>query len=75
MHGNVQECCADRFGSYPGGSVTDPTGASPDSGRVVLRGGSMNGDAGSCRSADRTTIDPDHRYGFVGFRAALVPIQ
>jgi formylglycine-generating enzyme required for sulfatase activity len=39
MHGNVWEWCQDRYGDYPSGSVTDPTGAASGSVRVS-RGGS-----------------------------------
>ena len=38
MHGNVWEWVQDVYGDYPSGAVTDPTGASSGSNRV-LRGG------------------------------------
>jgi formylglycine-generating enzyme required for sulfatase activity len=70
MHGNVFEWCSDRFGDYPGGSVTDPTG--PKSGRDrVIRGGSWYHIAELCRSAYRSWDDPNFRVGFLGFRIAL----
>src|SRR5262249_1832694 len=37
--GNVYEWCADWYGPYPGGAVTDPTGLSNGTSRV-MRGGS-----------------------------------
>ena len=68
MHGNVYEWCSDWFGSYPGGSVTDPAGAASGV-RRVLRGGSWNGHARHCRSAIRNRHYPGFR-GDRGFRLA-----
>ncbi|HIM28970.1 MAG TPA: hypothetical protein EYG57_05375, partial [Planctomycetes bacterium] len=67
MHGNVWECCQDWHGSYPSGSVTDPTGAAAGSYRV-LRGGSWYDDSFICRSASRSGIAPDIRSDNLGFR-------
>ena len=44
IHGNVWKWCKDFFGDYASESVTDPTGPSEGSNRVV-RGGSWNNDA------------------------------
>ena len=52
MHGNVQEWCQDWYGDYPSGSVSDPTGASSGSNRV-MRGGQLRSSAASQRSANR----------------------
>jgi formylglycine-generating enzyme required for sulfatase activity len=52
MHGNVWEWCEDLYGDYPSGIVTDPTGDSSGSDRV-LRGGSWVSAARACRSAYR----------------------
>jgi formylglycine-generating enzyme required for sulfatase activity len=74
MHGNVGEWCSDWYGTYPGGSVTDPKG--PGSGRrCVIRGGCWCGVGGPCRSASRGYFLPDSRYDYVGFRAVLATGQ
>jgi len=70
MHGNVWEWCLDRHGNYPGGSVTDPSGASSGSGRV-FRGGCFFDSAVLCRSAGRLWNVPGGRFRFLGFRLAL----
>jgi len=74
MHGNVLEWCSDWAGDYPGGSVTDPTGASSGSDRV-RRGGSWLDAAGSCRSARRDWGSPQSSNNDMGFRAALAPLE
>jgi formylglycine-generating enzyme required for sulfatase activity len=77
MHGNVMEWCLDWFGTYPGGSVTDPQGPGSGSSRVI-RGGSLSGGLVSsrrCRSAQRDNGTPDYRNYSIGFRAVLAPGQ
>ena len=74
MHGNVWEWCRDCYGKYTG-DVTDPVGPSSGSGRV-LRGGSWNYYALSCRSAYRFCgRSPYFCIGDLGFRVALVPVD
>jgi formylglycine-generating enzyme required for sulfatase activity len=70
MHGNVWECCSDRYGDYPKGAVSDPTGPKGGSYRV-LRGGSWIIEAAHCRSADRDGTTQDDRSDDLGFRLAL----
>jgi formylglycine-generating enzyme required for sulfatase activity len=72
MHGNVWQWCRDWFKAYPGGAVTDPTGAPTGLFRVI-RGGSWDYDAAFCRYAFRRNDFPDERDINVGFRLALVP--
>jgi Leucine-rich repeat (LRR) protein len=68
VHGNVSELCWDQFISpYPTGTVTDYTGPSSGSGRV-LRGGSFIQDALRCRSAYRTGASPGNPNFYYGFR-------
>ena len=67
MIGNVWVWCQDRYGDYPGGSVTDPTGPSSGSDRVIRGSGWLNS-ARHCRSAHRLNYDPGDRYDSIGFR-------
>jgi len=70
MHGNVWEWCADRYGAYPEGAVTEPQG--PASGMFrVLRGGAWNDSPDYCRSAYRNRTTPDNRYYYDGFRVEV----
>ena len=74
MHGNVYEWCQDYFGTYPGGSVTDPQG--PNSGSYrVFRGGGWSVSPATCRSAQRDYYDPPFVSPSVGFRVVLSPGQ
>ena len=71
MHGNVWEWCLDWYGNYPLGSVTDPSGTSSGTNRV-LRGGGWFHAAGDCRSAFRRDREPSVRNNAIGLRLALV---
>lgn len=72
MHGNVQEWCADWYGEYPSGSVTDPLGSGSGSSRI-LRGGSWDINARHCRSANRNRSTPGFRFSNLGLRLARDP--
>ncbi len=74
MHGNVYEWCLDWKGDYPTSSVTDPTGPSTGT-RRVIRGGSWSEHVIYCRSASRDSISPSVSDYFYGFRVALAPVK
>ena len=71
MAGNVWQWCRDRYGPYPGGEITDPTGPTVGAGRVN-RGGSFGSGAGDERSANRANNPPAEASAYRGFRLALV---
>lgn len=70
MHGNVWEWCQDIYGPYPGGTVSDPKGAT--SGTMhVLRGGGFTSTGSGCRTAKRDARSAVYRNFFQGFRIVL----
>ena len=69
MLGTVWEWCADAFGPYPNGPVTEPVGDGSVGNRVV-RGGSGGSIARFTRSACRGRSQPGLRGSGVGFRFA-----
>jgi formylglycine-generating enzyme required for sulfatase activity len=72
MHGNVWEQCLDWHGVLGKVSVTDPTG--PSSGSIrVIRGGSWGTTAHSCRSTSRILYEPGFRYRDFGLRLRAWP--
>ena len=71
MIGNVYELVQDRYGVYPGGTVTDPAGPTSGSERVI-RGGSKHNDRRANRATGRNRISADERYSNVGLRVLRI---
>ena len=71
MSGNVWEWCWDIYGTYPGGSQTDPHGATSGSYRV-FRGGSWFDFAYDCPVSIRSFYNATYGNNFLGFRCVRV---
>lgn len=70
MLGNVYEWVHDWKGPYAGGEATDPKG--PASGKFrMIRGGSWETGATSCRAPHRLDATPGFRIHAVGFRVLM----
>jgi formylglycine-generating enzyme required for sulfatase activity len=72
MHGNVWEWVEDDYHNSYDGAPTDGSAwvDSPRAAGRVIRGGSWNDDARSCRSASRLGVAPGFRDYDIGFRLA-----
>ncbi len=74
MHGNVEEWCSDWYDLdyYENSPDNDPKGPNMGSYRV-LRGGRWDGEAQSCRAANREIASPYVSQWAIGFRLVVVP--
>ena len=72
MAGNVWEWCQDWGGPYSSGSVTNPTGPTTGTYRL-LRGGIWGGSSSNCRASQRIDGTPGYASGYVGFRVVRTP--
>ena len=72
MAGNVWEWCQDWYGPYSSASVTNPTGPTTGTSRL-LRGGDWFYYSSDCRASQRVAGTPGDFYDRIGFRAARTP--
>ncbi|MCM1041480.1 MAG: formylglycine-generating enzyme family protein [Bacteroides sp.] len=74
MSGNVEEWCADYYGSYDVNDTDNPTGPQNVTTCAVVRGGCWVLDARGCRvSYRRPNYHAGYRYSYLGFRVAMIP--
>ncbi len=71
IHGNVEEWCLDWYGPYDEAEKFSPAGPAKGISKVV-RGGSHNTPSSYMRSANRSSLMPDGRTVFTGFRVVEV---
>jgi formylglycine-generating enzyme required for sulfatase activity len=72
MNGNVNEWCSDWFGNYAHTAQINPKGSAIGFNRVN-RGGSWSKSPLFCRVAYRSIVNPESRFGDLGFRLAYTP--
>ena len=76
MHGNIAEWCRDWYSQYPTCELEDPYVDALDRNYCrVVRGGCFFDRAWKCTSHSRDCTHFESINPFVGFRAALVPVQ